>query len=264
MQPVCGPRYVLPAPRRGAGPTGLLRADVARRGRVRGAGTEAARRVPAGGPAWRSRSCRPTGKESSTARRGSATTTTTPSRSSCSTKRSAGDPHCGIGDGGSEVGFGKVAEATADISRPGEVCHCPCGGGNIARRDDHLVVAQSRTGALRRRRDDRLTYGDAGGEALDEDDLERMLRACVDTGAYDGAYARPLLSDDGVPLRRTAPSRPCCATSSRSGSPSSPPPATEGPAMEHRSLGTERLRGLPRRSSAAGRLRRHSAPLPEF
>jgi hypothetical protein len=27
-----------------------------------------------------------------------------------------------------------------------------------------------------------------------------MLRACVDNGAYDGAFARPLLSDDGVPL----------------------------------------------------------------
>jgi hypothetical protein len=32
------------------------------------------------------------------------------------------------------------------------------------------------------------------------DELERMLRACVDGGAFDGAYARPLLSDDGVPL----------------------------------------------------------------
>ena len=38
-------------------------------------------------------------------------------------------------------------------------------------------------------------------ELSSEDDIERMLRACVDNGALDGAYARPVLSDDGVPLR---------------------------------------------------------------
>jgi hypothetical protein len=41
---------------------------------------------------------------------------------------------------------------------------------------------------------------DPASTLIDEDDLERMLRACVDNGAYDGAFARPLLSDDGVPL----------------------------------------------------------------
>ena len=44
-----------------------------------------------------------------------------------------------------------------------------------------------------------LTSNPAGG-LIDEADVERMLRACVDNGAYDGAYARPVLSDDGVPL----------------------------------------------------------------
>lgn len=109
----------------------------------------------------------------------------------------------GIGDGGNEVGFGKVAEAVAHIIPAGRVCQCPCGGGNIAAvATDVLVVAAiSNWGG----------YGvaamialllDHGAETIvDEDELERMLRACVDGGAYDGAFARPLLSDDGVPLR---------------------------------------------------------------
>jgi hypothetical protein len=108
----------------------------------------------------------------------------------------------GIGDGGNEVGFGSVAEEIMDIIPTGRVCLCPCGGGNIARVEvDHLVVAAiSNWGgygvaamlAF-------LTSSPAGG-LIDASDLERMLRACVDNGAYDGASARPTLSDDGVPL----------------------------------------------------------------
>jgi hypothetical protein len=108
----------------------------------------------------------------------------------------------GIGDGGNEVGFGSVAEEIADIIPTGRVCLCPCGGGIIARVEvDHLVVAAiSNWGgygvaamlAF-------LTSSPASG-LIDDADLERMLRACVDNGAYDGAYARPLLSDDGVRL----------------------------------------------------------------
>jgi hypothetical protein len=108
----------------------------------------------------------------------------------------------GIGDGGNEVGFGSIAEEIADIIPAGRVCRCPCGGGNIARvKVDHLVVAAiSNWGA----------YGVAAMLAfltqsparglIDDVELERMLRACVDNGAYDGAVARPVLSDDGVPL----------------------------------------------------------------
>jgi hypothetical protein len=116
--------------------------------------------------------------------------------------RTRGILTAGIGDGGNEVGFGSVAEEIADIIPTGRVCQCPCGGGNIARVEvDHLVVAAiSNWGgygvaamlAF-------LTSSPAGG-LIDEADIERMLRACVDNGAYDGAYARPLLSDDGVPL----------------------------------------------------------------
>ena len=108
----------------------------------------------------------------------------------------------GIGDGGNEVGFGKVGDAIADIIPAGRVCHCPCGGGNIARiATDHLVVAAiSNWGAYGVAAMITFLTGAPAAKLLDADGVERMLRACVDSGAYDGAYARPLLSDDGVPL----------------------------------------------------------------
>jgi D-glutamate cyclase len=108
----------------------------------------------------------------------------------------------GIGDGGNEVGFGKVGEAVADIIPAGRMCHCPCKGGNIAAvATDHLVVAAiSNWGGYGVAAMIAYLKGDPASTLIDEDDLERMLRACVDNGAYDGAFARPLLSDDGVPL----------------------------------------------------------------
>lgn len=108
----------------------------------------------------------------------------------------------GIGDGGNECGFGKVAEAVADIIPAGRVCACPCGAGNIAAvATDHLVVAAiSNWGGYGVSALIAYLKGEPARTLLGEDDLERMLRACVDNGAYDGAYARPLLSDDGVPL----------------------------------------------------------------
>lgn len=108
----------------------------------------------------------------------------------------------GIGDGGNEVGFGKIAEAVADIIPAGRRCSCPCGAGNIAAvATDHLVVAAiSNWGGYGVSAMIAYLKGDPAGTLITEDELERMLRACVDAGAYDGAYARPLLSDDGVPL----------------------------------------------------------------
>jgi hypothetical protein len=40
------------------------------------------------------------------------------------------------------------------------------------------------------------------------DTVDRMLRNCVEAGALDGVFARPTLSDDGVPLEAT---RACVA-----------------------------------------------------
>ncbi|HEX4678334.1 MAG TPA: glutamate cyclase domain-containing protein [Gaiellaceae bacterium] len=108
----------------------------------------------------------------------------------------------GIGDGGNEVGFGSIAEKIMDIIPTGRVCLCPCGGGIIARVEvDHLVVAAiSNWGGYGVAAMLAFLMASPAGGLLDEVDLDRMLRACVDNGAYDGAYARPTLSDDGVPL----------------------------------------------------------------
>jgi hypothetical protein len=108
---------------------------------------------------------------------------------------------CGIGDGGNEIGFGLIRDAVAEIMPAGQVCACPCGGGSAAvvGTERFVVAAISDWGG----------FGVAGMLAyllempralIDEDGLERMLRATVDAGALDGAIARPTLSDDGVPL----------------------------------------------------------------
>ncbi len=114
-----------------------------------------------------------------------------------------GIPTVGIGDGGNEVGFGVIADAVADIIPAGHRCQCPCGGRTgTSVATDHLIVAAISNwgayalGAMLCE----LTGGDLAG-LIDEDDLERMLRACVDAGALDGAFSRPSLTDDGVPLQ---------------------------------------------------------------
>jgi hypothetical protein len=109
----------------------------------------------------------------------------------------------GIGDGGNEVGFGSIAGEVAKIIPTGEVCQCPCGGGATAAVPvDHLVVAAiSNWGGYGVAAMIAFLTQTPASELSSEDDVERMLRACVDQGALDGAYARPVMSDDGVPLR---------------------------------------------------------------
>lgn len=107
----------------------------------------------------------------------------------------------GIGDGGNEVGYGKIHSTVQDVMPAGRVCSCPCGGGSAASvATDVLVV-----GAI----SDWGAYGvaamtswltDRPHALVVSDDVERMIRATVDAGAFDGALGRPTVSDDGVPL----------------------------------------------------------------
>ncbi len=99
----------------------------------------------------------------------------------------------GIGDGGNEVGFGRIPEAVERIMPAGRKTAAVLA-------TNHLVVAAvSDWGA----------YGVAASLAyqrgqldlaVSADEVERALRACVDAGALDGVTARPTLSDDGIPL----------------------------------------------------------------
>jgi hypothetical protein len=107
---------------------------------------------------------------------------------------------CGIGDAGNEVGFGAVPEV-AEIQPEGARCRCACGGGMAAAVATDLVL----TAAI----------SDWGGYAVtallayllrrpdlvaDADYVEDLLRAAVRSGVVCGWHARPVLSDDGVPL----------------------------------------------------------------
>lgn len=113
---------------------------------------------------------------------------------------SRGTLTCGIGDAGNEVGFGSVPEV-ATIQPQGARCHCPCEGGmaSAVPTDVVLTAAISDWGgyavtallALLLRRPDLL---------VDADYVEDILRAAVRSGVVCGWHARPVLSDDGVPL----------------------------------------------------------------
>jgi hypothetical protein len=78
----------------------------------------------------------------------------------------------------------------------------PCKGGAAAAvATDHLVVAAiSNWGCYGITAMMTYLLGAPVHHVVQADDVDRMLRACVDVGAYDGAFARPVLSDDGVPL----------------------------------------------------------------
>jgi hypothetical protein len=114
--------------------------------------------------------------------------------------RSQGILTCGIGDAGNEAGFGAIPEV-ATIQPAGLTCRCPCGGGMASAVTTDLVL----TAAI----------SDWGGYAVtalisfllkrpdlsaDADYVENILRAAVRAGVVCGWHARPVLSDDGVPL----------------------------------------------------------------
>jgi hypothetical protein len=55
--------------------------------------------------------------------------------------RALGIPTIGIGDGGNEIGMGRIADAVRAAVPTGARCRCPCAGGNAAATaTDHLVV----------------------------------------------------------------------------------------------------------------------------
>jgi hypothetical protein len=105
----------------------------------------------------------------------------------------------GVGDGGNEIGFGRIYAAAREIQPAGKRCICPCGDGVItAVPTDVLVMAgTSNWGG----------YGIAAmlgyllekPDLVQEPDMEyRMLAACVAAGGADGAYASPVMKVDGT------------------------------------------------------------------
>ena len=107
----------------------------------------------------------------------------------------------GIGDGGNEVGFGVITDAVEEVMPCGRICECPCRGGTAAgiATDAFVVASISNWGAYGVVAMMAYELGELG-ILVDEEDVDRMLRACVDAGGLDGVTARPTLGDDGVPL----------------------------------------------------------------
>ena len=115
--------------------------------------------------------------------------------------RARGVLTCGIGDGGNEVGFGKILDDVSRIMPSGRQCLCPCNGGSAAAvaTDELLVAAISDWGGYALNAMLCFLTGDLR-PLITADEVERMLLATVNAGAFDGATGRPSLSDDGVPL----------------------------------------------------------------
>lgn len=104
-----------------------------------------------------------------------------------------GIPTVGIGDGGNEVGFGKIHDRAREIQPASHAI-------TVTETDVLVCAAISNWGA----------YGVAAMLAFllrdpdllqDEETEQRMLLASVDAGASDGLYARPIPYVDGTSLQ---------------------------------------------------------------
>jgi D-glutamate cyclase len=107
----------------------------------------------------------------------------------------------GVGDGGNEIGFGKIRDAVREIQPFGRVCRCPCKGGVATVTDCDILVAcaVSNWGA----------YGISACLAFllknveliqDEETERRMLESCVNAGCTDSVVGAQVPAVDGVPL----------------------------------------------------------------
>jgi hypothetical protein len=105
----------------------------------------------------------------------------------------------GIGDGGNEIGFGRILDAIQDIQPYGRTCQCPCDKGiaTIVKTDALVFAAVSNWGA----------YGVAAMvallseslQALHDADIERrMLERCLAAGAVDGGLANHGFTVDSI------------------------------------------------------------------
>jgi hypothetical protein len=107
----------------------------------------------------------------------------------------------GIGDGGNEIGFGKIQDAVREIQPFGEICRCPCQGGiaTVSEFDVLVSSAISNWGA----------YGVAAclavlqgnPDLVQDEETERLaLQSCVLSGGADGVFGSQTMQVDGTPL----------------------------------------------------------------
>jgi hypothetical protein len=116
------------------------------------------------------------------------------------TMNQSGKLTIGLGDGGNEIGFGKIYESGREIVPYGRRCQCPCGDGMFTRTATQLLwpVNVSNLGVygliaaigLSLRRPDLLH---------DEDTERALLREAIGAGFRDGGTGLPEEAQDGIP-----------------------------------------------------------------
>lgn len=105
----------------------------------------------------------------------------------------------GIGDGGNEVGFGRIVDDVRRIQDFGAKCQCPCGQGmaTVVATDALIAAAVSNWGGYGLAA--MIAYLTETPNALHTpDDERRMIEACALAGGADGAFSRTSFSVDGI------------------------------------------------------------------
>lgn len=108
----------------------------------------------------------------------------------------------GVGDGGNEIGFGRIYNETREIAPFAAECQCPCKDGmaTVTGADVLVVAAISNWGA----------YGVAGCLAYLKGDVDvlhdeatesRMLVSCAEAGGMEGLYSLTIPMVDGTSAR---------------------------------------------------------------
>jgi len=111
----------------------------------------------------------------------------------------------GIGDGGNEIGMGRILDAVKKHVAYGDKCQCPCGAGlGAALKTDVLVTANVSNWAATGICACLATILKNIGFMHDGETEKRMIEACALAGSIDGVtgYAEP--SVDGFPAQTNA------------------------------------------------------------
>ena len=108
----------------------------------------------------------------------------------------------GIGDGGNEIGFGKIHDDVRAMIPFGDDCGCPCGGGITTTTATRylLPAAISNYGAYALTT--ALALGASDGELLVEGQtIRKLIEEVVALGCLDGGTVNPeFIGDDAVPI----------------------------------------------------------------
>ncbi len=108
-------------------------------------------------------------------------------------------PTVGSGDGGNEIGFGRILQTLKKLHPFGINCQCPCAKGGITSVSTDVLVfaAVSSWGAYGVAAMISLLSGDLGAFHDSETD-RRMLEACLAAGAVDGGFANHGFTVDAI------------------------------------------------------------------